>query len=115
MAAEKVETVLPALDWKHPDYEPIIQERMRRLQTIRSTPGMVEGLKEFYKENPAQFITDWGVTSDPRNADVGLPVTVPFVLFPKQAEFIDWLVERWKGARTGWSRSPATWVCRGCA
>jgi hypothetical protein len=101
MAAEKVETVLPALDWKHPDYEPIIQERMRRLQTIRSTPGMVEGLKEFYKENPAQFITDWGVTSDPRNADVGLPVTVPFVLFPKQAEFIDWLVERWKGREDG--------------
>jgi hypothetical protein len=41
MAAEKVETVLPALGWKHPDYEPIIQERMRRLQTIRGTPGMV--------------------------------------------------------------------------
>jgi len=41
------------------------------------------------------------VTSDPRNADVGLPVTVPFVLFPKQAEFIDWLVERWKGREDG--------------
>lgn len=92
---------LPEINWKAPDYDPIVQERMRKLKAIRSTPGMLIGLKAFYKDNPAQFITDWGVTVDPRNADIGLPVQVPFVLFEKQAEFIDWLIARWKGREDG--------------
>ena len=94
-------TRLPEIDWKKPDYEPIVQERIRRLKQIRSTSGMTAGLKEFYKTNPVQFITDWGVTVDPRNADVGLPVQVPFILFPKQAEFIEWAVDRWRGREDG--------------
>jgi len=94
-------TRLPDIDWKKPDYEPIVQERIRRLKQIRSTSGMTAGLKEFYKTNPVQFITDWGVTVDPRNADVGLPVQVPFILFPKQAEFIEWAVDRWRGREDG--------------
>ena len=44
MAAEKVETVLPALDWKHPDYEPIIQERMRRLLNVVASGRVDLGL-----------------------------------------------------------------------
>lgn len=92
---------LPDVNWQHPDYEPILAERMERLRRIRTTPGMLAGLKAFYKDNPAQFIADWGVTVDPRNADIGLPVQVPFILFPKQAEFIEWLVARWKGREDG--------------
>jgi phage terminase large subunit len=55
------------------------------------------------------FITDWGMTFDPRNPELGLPAVVPFVLFPKQEEFIDWL-RAWRGSR-GWAaRSRATWA-----
>lgn len=99
--SDKVTVSLPALNWKDPDYDPIIAQRVARLRQIRATPGMLAGLKAFYKDNPAQFIADWGVTTDPRNADVGLPVTVPFVLFPKQVEFIDWLMDRWRGREDG--------------
>lgn len=62
---------------------------------------MLDGLKDFYRGNAVQFITDWGITVDPRNADIGLPVQVPFILFPKQAEFIEWLIDRWRGREDG--------------
>lgn len=104
-------------DWRNPDYEPILAQRMERLRRIRSTPGMLDGLKEFYKTNPVQFMVDWGVTVDPRNADVGLPVQVPFILFPKQAEFVEWAVAQWKGRRDGLvekSRDMGlSWLCVG--
>jgi hypothetical protein len=43
---------------------------------------MLPALRQFYRDNPAQFIIDWGMTTDPRNLDYGLPVTIPFLLFP---------------------------------
>lgn len=102
-------------DWKSPNYEAIAQERIRRLEKIRSTPGMLEGLKAYYKDNPVAFISDWGMTVDPRNADVGIPVKVPFVLFPKQAEFIEWLVARWRGREDGVCEKSrdmgVSWLC----
>ncbi|HGJ5865840.1 MAG TPA: TerL protein, partial [Arsenophonus nasoniae] len=58
-------------------------------------------LTRFYKENPAQFIIDWGMTTDPRNIDYGLPVTIPFLLFPKQEEWIEWIMNRWRQRENG--------------
>ena len=58
-------------------------------------------LKQFYKDNPAQFITDWGVTVDPRNAEINLPTIIPFILFPRQEEWIEWVLERWKNREPG--------------
>jgi hypothetical protein len=55
---------------------------MERLERIRKDPAMLATLKQFYRTNPAQFIIDWGMTTDPRNLDYGLPVTIPFLLFP---------------------------------
>lgn len=51
---------------------------MERLQRIRQNPEILPVLKQFYRTNPAQFIIDWGMTTDPRNIDYGLPVTIPF-------------------------------------
>lgn len=101
-------------DWA-PDYEAVYRERAERLERIRSTPGMLAGLKAFYKDNPVQFIMDWGMTFDPRNAEVGLPTTMPFLLFPKQAEFIGWLRERWLGREDGLAEKSrdmgVSWLC----
>lgn len=41
------------------------------------------------------------MTYDPRNADVGLPTKIPFVLFPKQREFVRWVMDLWRGRRRG--------------
>jgi phage terminase large subunit len=86
------------LDYKHPDYDPVFLERAIRLKRLRSEKSLIDPLKSFYRDHPAEFIHDWGCTSDPRNAEVGLPVVIPFLLFDRQREYINWLMQRW-GAR----------------
>lgn len=93
-----------SFDWKHPRYGPIYEERMRRLDNLRALAKDKEAfaaLKLYYADNPADFIHDWGVTIDPRNAEVGLPVNMPFLLFPKQRAWIEWTLERWRNRERG--------------
>ena len=85
-----------AFDFKNPDYAQVFEWRIERLQRIRQNPDSLAALKAFYKDNPAQFIIDWGVTYDPRNIERGLPSYIPFLLFPKQEEWIHWLMDGWK-------------------
>lgn len=84
------------MDWKNPDYSAIFAQRAERLLRIRSMPERIPELLAYYKHNPAQFIIDWGCTFDPRNAERKLPSTIPFILFPKQVEWINWAVAKWK-------------------
>lgn len=88
-------------DFRKPDYTAVYEWRMERLERIRKAPEMLPALREFYRTNPAQFIIDWGMTTDPRNLDFGLPVSIPFLLFPKQEEWINWIMERRKGLENG--------------
>ena len=83
-------------DFKNPDYKAVFNYRLDNLARLRKKPKSLAGLKSYYKENPAQFIIDWGVTFDPRNVEVGLPTLMPFLLFPKQEEWVSWFLERWK-------------------
>ena len=109
---------MPAPEWfdfKNPDYDSVFLERTQRLQKIRKTPGMLEGLKEYYKDNPADFINDWGCTHDPRNAEIGLPTIIPFLLFPKQEEYVHWIVDLWHQKDDGLAEKSrdmgVTWLC----
>lgn len=88
-------------DFLNPDYTAVFAARLERLRKIRAKPESVPILKAYYKQNPAQFIEDWGVTFDPRNVERGLPSIVPFVLFPRQREWIDWVLERWQASESG--------------
>lgn len=103
------------IDWRNPDYAPVYAERAERLKRIRTTPGMLEGLKAYYKDHPADFINDWALTFDPRNAERGIETTTPFLLFPRQREFIDWLHDRWKGREDGLAEKSrdmgVSWLC----
>lgn len=94
---------LPAFDWKNPEpgYALIWEQRARRLQRLRAHPELLPPLKEFYKENPAQFIMDWGVTVDPRRVERGLESMMPFMMFQKQTDWINWVVERWRAREPG--------------
>jgi phage terminase large subunit len=82
-------------DWANPDYEQAFKTRIERLERMRSEPEIVPRLRDYYAANPADFISDWGMTFDPRLAEKGLRTVVPFLLFPKQREFINWCLERW--------------------
>lgn len=101
-------------EWK-PDFEAVYRERAERLGRIRADPAILPGLKEFYRDHPVEFITDWGMTFDPRNAEVGLPTTMPFLLFPKQAEFIMYLRRKWLAREDGLAEKSrdmgVSWLC----
>jgi phage terminase large subunit len=110
------------MDWKNPDYDSVVRERIARLEALRKDPKydeMVTGLNAFYADNPAQFISDWGSTFDPRLAEVGKNPTIPFVLFKRQEEYISWLLERWLGREDGLVEKSrdmgVTWLCVGFA
>jgi len=72
-----------------PDYTEIFLERQRRYLECRDNPELFAGSKSYYKSRPAEFINDWGMTYDPRNAAKDLPTKVPFVLFERQIELIN--------------------------
>lgn len=88
-------------DFLNPDYAAVFNQRLAFLEEIRKQPECIPDLKAYYKENPADFINDWGITFDPRNAERGLPTVIPFVLFEKQKEFVDWVILHWKKQSPG--------------
>lgn len=83
-------------DFRNPDYSAVFAQRAERLERLRESPGSFDKLLSYYRHNPAQMISDWGLTADPRNAERGLPVIVPFILFPRQVEWVEWAVQKWK-------------------
>lgn len=103
------------VDWTNPDYAPIWRDRCERLKRLREKPELLFPLFEFYKEHPVEFITDWGCTFDPRNAEIGVETIVPFILFPKQADFIEWVVGLWRGRKDGLAEKSrdmgVSWLC----
>jgi len=88
-------------DFKNPDYVKVFRHRQSVLREIRSDLSCMPSLRRFYRENPAQFIIDWGVTADPRNVEKGLPTICPFILFEKQEEWVSWFYKCWKEQRPG--------------
>lgn len=85
------------LDFKNPDYNSVYEKRLKRLQYIEENPAAIMAHIATYKKYPVRFINDWGVTYDPRKTN---PI-IPFILFPKQAEYINWLKDRFDGKEDG--------------
>lgn len=87
------------------------KERAERLLEIQKDPVKLAALEKYYETRPAEFINDWGCTIDPR---LDTPL-VPFVLFPKQIQFVNWLHNSFKNRQSGQvekSRDAgATWLC----
>jgi hypothetical protein len=88
-------------DFKSPDYVAVFDKRRRVLQKIRDDPTRLPAFKTYYRDHIADFINDWGCTFDPRHVEVGLPALLPFVLFPKQREWIEWVLDHWRRGYPG--------------
>jgi len=88
-------------DWKNPDYAAVFRERVERLNRIRQNPQSLPAIRTYYRDHPAQFISDFGCTVDPRNVEIGRPSLIPFILFPRQVEWIDWVIDSWRSRRPG--------------
>lgn len=91
------------MDYQNPDYTAILKRRALLLRRLRSPEGRARllGLRAFYRENPIQFVSDWGVTLDPRNIERGLPALIPLVPFEKQQEAMQWTLARWSASESG--------------
>jgi len=106
----------PVFDFRAPDYVPVFRDRSERLKRLRAMkPDELAAVKVFYRDNPVAFINDWMMTVDPRNVEIGLPSSVPFLLFPKQSEFVDWVYALWRGREDGLAEKSrdmgASWLC----
>lgn len=89
------------INWKAPDYTEIFRQRQERLIRLRSDPRLVAAAKVHYTTHPWDFISDWGMTFDPRNLEEGRLANVPFILWGKQFEYLYWLHERWHAGERG--------------
>lgn len=112
---------MQGFDWKNPDYATVFAQRAERLARIRADKSgmLLAALKVYYRDNPADFVNDWGVTFDPRNVERDLPALVPFLLFPKQREAIEYIVAKWKAQDNGTIKKSRevgmSWVAIGLA
>lgn len=88
-----------AFDFRAPDYAAVYRARAERLAAIRQSPAVLEALRLHYKWNPDDFINDWGCTFEVRNPERGLPALVPFILFPKQREWVRKVMECWRNGK----------------
>ena len=85
--------------WREPDYRAIIHRRVLRLRTLADDPHAQQALRVYYRTHIADFIEDWGVTFDTRNVGTNRPSLMPFVLWPKQREWIDFAYDNWMHKR----------------
>ena len=91
--AETIEPWEPravARDAWPPDYRGAMVWRMDMLHKLRSSPALLEGAKAYYAARPVEFILDWCDTYDPRKSG---SKWIPFIFFPKQVEFVQFLAE----------------------
>jgi hypothetical protein len=81
-------------------YDRAMSERRLQLAWLNANPLRLPAIKDYYSFSTAAFVNDWGVTSDPRRVAKGSTL-IPFLLFPKQFELIDFMVDRFRGGEPG--------------
>lgn len=72
-------------EWPNRSYVMVQRWRHRTLAKLNADPSMVENL---YSNDPIKFICHWCDVYEPRNAAKNLPTRMPFLLFKRQAELI---------------------------
>jgi phage terminase large subunit len=70
------------------------RERARRLAWMRADPLRGPMLKHYFRHHIAEFISEYGTTYDPRLIAEGKNPLVPFVLFEKQRQLVDFILAR---------------------
>lgn len=92
---------MATFDWKTPNYAPVFIERAERLARLREHPEDLPAVRLYYRDHIPQFISDWAMTVDSRVSGRGRSPLMPFLLFPKQIELVEWVIERWRKGEPG--------------
>ncbi|RTA29716.1 hypothetical protein e2701_00018 [Klebsiella phage e270.1] len=102
---------------QRPDYRQCYLDRINLLNRMRTDRAIVPILKKYYETNPVAFILDWAFTYDPRNVGTEYPPNMPFCLFERQIDMIQFVYEALEDKEKGlWEKSRdygATWVACG--
>jgi hypothetical protein len=94
-------------------------ETERRVKNLRKIQANIEYQRSVLahissRESVVDFMVDWCWTYDPRNANIGLPPSIPWVPWKRQIEFIEWFYNLYlneKGGLVDKSRDQgATWL-----
>ena len=78
------------IDWP-PDYTAVLADRLARFNKLKDDPDLQWQARLYYATRPIEWIEHWAVTYDPRKAGSGQPTKMPFILFPRQREFVEFL------------------------
>lgn len=84
-----------------PDYSKEFAKRAERLARLQKNPEHIAGAFEYYRTRPVEFIEDWCCTYDPRNAEKNLPTVMPFILFQRQKELVEFVYSCIKDSESG--------------
>jgi len=102
------------MTWE-PDYTNEFIRRQSMLNKLKNNPIHIFGAKEYYKTNPIEFINDWCITYDPRNAGSEIPPLMPFCTFKRQEDLINFFEDLIRDQESGLIEKSrdmgATWVC----
>ena len=91
------------------------RHRALLLRWYRDDPHALALAHRHYANHPVDFITHWMDTYDPRRAAHGASVQMPFLLYPRQAEMVDFIVACIRAGANGLIEKSrdvgATWTC----
>lgn len=73
------------------EYQTEYARRARLMEAMRSDPMLASAIHTHYKNNPVDWCLDWATTYDPRNATRGQPTLMPFNMFERQTQLIQFL------------------------
>lgn len=98
-----------------PQYSLVLEERQRRFNEINGNPDLIMGANEYYSTRYREFINDWCITYDPRNSVKETPTMMPFIVFKRQEEFLEFLMCCIRSGEDGLAEKSrdmgATWLC----
>jgi len=79
----------------------VYRARLERLDRIKGDPEALAAAQIYYRDHPWDFVRDWGLTTDPRRLEVGLDPVMPFLPWPRQVEYLQWVMRKWRNGERG--------------
>lgn len=96
------------------DYRPEFKRRLDLNKAAHDSLVLRRQLLKYYKNNCIDWINDWAITFDPRN-EPPFPKLMPFKLFPRQEEFVQFVLSCWRDKEDGLCEKSRdmgiTWLC----
>ena len=94
------------------DYYRELVRRGDNLDAAEVSTRLQKSLMHYYSTRPIEWIEDWCYTYDPRRSGIK---TIPFILFPKQKEFVTFLLsclfDKASGLAEKCRDGGLTWLC----